>query len=87
MVVARELNGVDGMNIEYNVAEDRDECVAVIQVFPNGAQSIAVKTDEGCTIFYDSGETPNHGGHIDWRAEVGSATKKLYPGDKITITF
>jgi len=75
------------MKIEYDVAKDRDECVAAIYVFPNGSKSIAVKTDEGCTIFYDSGETPNHGGHIDWKSEANAATKKLYPGDKITITF
>ena len=69
------------MKFEYDGAKEKCECVAVIS-----CDALCFKTDEGCTYLYTD-DSPNHGSHEDWGRELSAASRRFYPGDKITITF
>ena len=69
------------MKFEYDCAEDQRECVAFIS-----GGCLYIKTDSGGVAMYTDDPPVSHGDSI-WYMRLDRATRKFYPGDKITITF
>lgn len=67
------------MKFEYELSKDNRECVAYID--PIG--DLIIKDADGMSICFVCGGVPS--GSYDWEPE--RATRKFYPGDKVTITF
>lgn len=73
------------MRFDYEIKEDDRECVA----FVCEGGLLAIKCDDGKCVMINPDSDKAYNGAADFNTwlEMSKPVKRLYEGDKITITF